>query len=319
MPLSLIGRLTIKQTKAIILTIIMTPNTKSAPQLTVIDADVTWRDWRKNLDELFRFRWLLYNLTKSNLKVRYRNSLLGVLWSLLNPLLMMLVFSLIFGKFMPREDIRDFAIFFLVGLLPWQFFTGGLMSSTVSSTDNSNMIKKIYFPRVLLPASAMLTALVNFSLSLIVLVIFLYIAGIGLTVYALWVPLILITQMILILGLGMFLSALNVFYRDVLMILDVLLLAMFFLTPIIYPLEWMGNEQTLLGFTFEPAVVMRWLNPMASLIDGYRTVLWGTMGSNGPVGMDPIYLIRTFITCLIIFAAGYLFFARFQHLFAEKL
>jgi lipopolysaccharide transport system permease protein len=292
---------------------------KSSPQITIIDANVSWRDWPKNLRESIRYRSLLYNLTKTHLKVRYRNSVLGVLWSLLNPLLMMLVFSIIFGKLMPREDIRQYSVFFLVGLLPWQFFSGGLMSSTVSATNNSPMIKKIYFPRELLPTSAMLTNLVNFGLAFIVLVVFLYASGLGLTIHALWVPVILVTQMLLILGLGMFLSALNVFYRDVLMILDVLLLAMFFMTPIIYPLEWLGTEQTIMGITFEPAVVMRWLNPMASIIDGYRTVLWGTTTSAGPVAMDPIYLARTFVTCLIIFVAGYLFFGRLQHLFAEKL
>jgi ABC-type polysaccharide/polyol phosphate export permease len=103
------------------------------------------------------------------------------------------------------------------------------------------------------------------------------------------------------------------------MILDVLLLAWFFLTPILYPLEWLGTEQTILGITFEPAVVMRWVNPMASIVDGYRTVLWGTVGSNGPVSMDPIYLLRTFVTALIVFIVGYLIFARLKHLFAEKL
>ena len=297
----------------------MATERKSSAQLTIIDANVSWRDWPKNLRESIRYRSLLYNLTKTHVKVRYRNSILGVLWSLLNPLLMMVVFTIIFGKIMPRADIRQYAVFFLVGLLPWQFFSGGLMSSTVSATSNSPMLKKIYFPRELLPTSAMLTNLVNFGLAFIVLVVFIYASGLTLTIHALWVPVILLTQMLLILGLGMFLSALNVFYRDVLMILDVLLLAMFFLTPIFYPLEWMGQEQTVLGITFEPAVVMRWLNPMASIIDGYRTVLWGTTSSNGPVGMDPIYFARTFVTCLILFVIGYLFFGRLQHLFAEKL
>jgi ABC-type polysaccharide/polyol phosphate export permease len=232
---------------------------------------------------------------------------------------MMLVFSLIFGKLMPREDIRLYPIFFLVGLLPWQFFTGSLISGTVSTTSSSNMIKKIYFPRELLPTSALLSNLVNFLLAFIVLAVFLYASGLGITVHALWVPPILITQLIFMLGLAMILSALNVFYRDVIMILDVVLLAWFFLTPILYPLEWLGAEQTIMGITFEPAVVMRWINPMASIIDGYRTVLWGTVDSNGPVSMDPIYLLRTFVTALIIFFVGYLIFARLKHLFAEKL
>lgn len=297
----------------------MTPNQKSQKRLIVLDANASWHDWRRNLREAFHYRSLLQNLVKRDLKVRYRNSVLGIAWSLLNPLLMMLVFSLIFAKLIPREDIRQYPVFFLVGLLPWQFFSGGLLSGTVSTTTGAPMIKKIYFPRELLPTSATISNLVNFLVALIILVIFLYASGLGLTVYALWVPVIMLTQVFLILGLSLFLSALNVFYRDVLMILDVVLLAWFFVTPVFYSLEMLGSEATVLGVTFDPAVVMRWLNPMASIIDAYRTVLWGTMNSTGPVPMDPIYLTRTMVTSVMIFFVGYLFFSRLQHLFAEKL
>ena len=297
----------------------MTTQSKDTRLITVIDSKVSWLDWRSSVKETIRYRSLLHNLVKRDLKVRYRNSVLGVLWSLLNPLLMMLVFSLIFGKMMPRDDVRQFAVFFLVGLLPWQFFTGSLMRGTVSTTDGAQMIKKIAFPREVLPTSATLSNLVNFFLAFVVLLVFLYASGLGLTIHSLWLPPLVFTQLLFILGLVYFLSALNVFYRDVLMILDVLLLAWFFLTPILYPLEWLGDSQTIMGITFDPAQVMRWVNPMASIIDGYRTVLWGTVSSNGPVSMDPIYLLRTFVTAAIIFVFGYLFFSRFQHLFAEKL
>jgi len=269
--------------------------------------------------EAFRYRYLLQNLVRRDLKVRYRNSILGVIWSLLNPLLMMLVFTLVFGKLMPNQNVREYPIFVLVGLLPWQFFTGTMMTGTTSVTGGAQMIRKVYFPRELLPTSAMLSSLVNFLLAMIVLIIFLYISGIGLTVYALWVPALLVTQMLFMLGLSLITSAINVFYRDVMMILDVVLLAWFFLTPVVYPLEWMGVEQTVLGVSFQPATIMRWINPMASLIDGYRTVLWGTVESAGPVPMDPIYLARTLFTGVIIFVVGYLLFSRIQHLFAEKL
>ncbi len=297
----------------------MATEPKASPPVTIFDSDLRWRDLGSGFREVFRYRWLLQNLVKRDVKVRYRNSVLGIIWSLLNPLLMMLVFSLIFGKLMPREDIRLDPIFFLVALLPWQFFTGSLISGTVSTRTSSNMIKKIYFPRELLPTSALLSNMVNFMLAFIVLAVFLYASGIGITVHALWVPAILVTQLIFMLGLALILSALNVFYRDVIMILDVLLLAWFFLTPILYPLEWLGTEQTIMGITFDPAVVMRWINPMASIVDGYRTVLWGTMYSDGPVSMDPIYLLRTFVTALVVFIVGYLIFARLKHLFAEKL
>jgi len=270
----------------------------------VIDAHVSWLNWPANLREAYRYRYMLVNLVRRDVKVRYRNSILGILWSLLNPLLMMLVFSLIFGKLMPQEAIRQYAVFFLVGLLPWQFFTGSMLSGTISILTSAPIIKKVYFPRELIPMAAVLANLVNILLTFVVLAIFLYAFDLGLTVHALWIPALLLTQVLFTMGLVFILSAFNVFYRDVIMILDVLMLAWFFLTPLVYPLEQLGSSQTVLGITFNPAVVMRWLNPMASIIDGYRTVLWGTMGSEGAVSMDPIYLLRTFVTAVDRFHRG---------------
>jgi lipopolysaccharide transport system permease protein len=275
--------------------------------------------WRYEIASAWRYKYLLSNLVRRDLKVRYRNSVLGILWSLLNPLLMMLVFSLVFAKLIPREDIRQYAVFFLVGLLPWQFFTGSLISGTTSITGNSQLIKKVYFPRLLLPTSATISHLVNYLIAFVLLLVLLYISGLGLTIHSLWLLPILITQIVFILGLVYLFSSLNVFYRDVIMILNVVVLALFFLTPIIYPLDWLGETRTIMGLAFNPAVVMRWLNPMASIIDGYRTVLWGTMGSNGPAPMDPVYLLRTFATSVLIFIFGLVVFSRTQNLFGEKL
>jgi lipopolysaccharide transport system permease protein len=297
----------------------MASHTNTAPDTDLFDTSVDWRDWRGQLRQIIKYRYLLSNLVRRDLKVRYRNSVLGILWSLLNPLLMMLVFSLIFGRLIPRQDIRQYYVFFLVGLLPWNFFSGSVLSGTVSITSNGPLIKKVFFPRELLPAAAIFSNLVNFLIAFLVLAGFLYVSGLGLTIYALWLPAILVTQLIFILGLVLLLSALHVFYRDVVMILDVVMLAWFFLTPIIYPLDWLGTTQTIMGISLNPAVVMRWINPMASIIDGYRTVLWGTTGSNGAAAMDPIYLLRTFVTAVIIFVIGYAVFARTQHLFGEKL
>jgi lipopolysaccharide transport system permease protein len=275
--------------------------------------------WREDITSNFRYQYLLSNLVRRDLKVRYRNSFFGVLWSLLNPLLMMLVFSLVFAKLIPREDIRQYAVFFLVGLLPWQFFTGSLMSGSSSITGSTQLVKKVHFPRILLPTASTISNLVNFLIAFLVLLVFLFVSGIGLTIHSLWVAPLLLTQILFILGLVLLFSSMNVFYRDVIMILNVALLAMFFLTPIIYPLDWLGDTATILGITFNPAVVIRWINPMASIIDGYRTVLWGTMESSGPAPMDPIYLIRTFVTSALIFAVGFVLFRRTQHVFGEKL
>jgi ABC-type polysaccharide/polyol phosphate export permease len=274
---------------------------------------------RERIRELIHYRYLLQNLIVRDLKVRYKNSILGVAWSMLNPLLMMLVFTLIFGVLSPDRGIRDYPVFFLVGLLPWNLFSGSLMGGTVAFGSNANLIKKVYFPRELLPLGIILSNLVNFLIALLVLVVFLYLSGLGLTLNALWVPVILLIQIVFTLGLSLLLGSLYVFFRDIVMILDVVMLAWFFLTPIIYPLEQLGSELTIAGVTFVPAVVMRWLNPMASIIDGYRTVLWGTMGSNGAAAMDPAFIIRTAATALVTFIVGYAVFARTQHLFGEKL
>jgi len=273
---------------------------------------------KAKVEDLLDYRYLLRNLVKRDLKARYKNSAFGILWSLLNPLGMMLVFTLLFTV-MGNDSTRDYAIFVLVGLIPWNFFSGSMVSGTTSVVGNSSLVKKVYFPRELLPFSSLLSNLVNFAIAFVVLVIFLYVFRIGLTVHALWVPAILITQLIFTLGLVLLLGGLNVFYRDVMMILEVVILAWFFLTPVFYSLELFGETATLFGITFNPAQVMRWINPMASIIDGYRTVLWGTYESAGPVGMNPAYLLRTFVTAVIILFFGYYLFSRLDHKFGEVL
>ncbi len=285
----------------------------------IYNADNKYADLRFKLHELKKYRYLLSSLVKRDLKSRYKNSALGVLWSLLNPLAMMLVFTIFFTVLSRVEAQRQFPVFLLTGLLPWNFFSGTLMAGTMSIVSNSQLIKKVYFPRELLPMAVLFSNLVNFLISLFVLVIFLYVYGIGLTIHALWVIPLLITQMLFSAGLILILSAVTVFYRDVLMILDVIILAWFFMTPIFYPYETFAGMSTVMGYAINPAQFMRWINPMASIIDGYRTVLWGSVSSSGPAGMDPVYFVRTFITAVIIFIVGYLIFARTEHVFGEKL
>lgn len=286
------------------------------------NADRRWGNWRDivadKLHELRQYQYLLRNLVVRDLKARYKSSVLGILWSILNPLFLMLVFTVVFSV-MGGNQIRQYPVFVLVGLIPWNFFSGALTSGTTSITGNSALVKKVYFPRELLPTSALLSNLVNFLFAFAVLVILLYAFGIGLTIHALWVPVLLLTQLIFTLGLCLLLGSLTVFYRDVLMILEVVVLAWFFVTPVFYSLEMFGDSVTLLGLTFNPAQVMRWVNPMASIIDGYRTVLWGTYGSGGPVSMNAAYLLRTFITSVIVLIVGYAVFVRLNPLFGEKL
>lgn len=293
---------------------------KNTPDSTLIITPKSHQSsWFSYLLSLKDYQYLLKNLVMRDLKARYKNSVLGVLWSLLTPLFMMLVYTMLFTVLRPGNQIRTFYIFILVALVPWLFHSSTLMTGTVSITSNASLVKKVYFPRLLLPLAALCASFVNFLFAFAVLLIFLFISGIGLTIHALWVPVILIIQMIFMLGLSMILSAINVFYRDVRMIMDVVILAWFFLTPVFYPLEDFNNQAQLMGFQFDAARVMRWINPMASIVDGYRTVLWGTQTSGGPVSMEPLNILRTFLTAVIVFVVGLFVFRRFEHLFGEVL
>ncbi|MDT8306103.1 MAG: ABC transporter permease [Anaerolineae bacterium] len=291
----------------------------SEKELYIYDADIPASFWRR-FHELGKFRYLLQSLVIRDIKAQYKGSALGVLWSLLNPLGLMLVFSIVFSVLSGGNAPRQYPVFVLVGIIPWRFFSGSLMKTSVAITQNATLIKKVYFPRELLPVASLLSELVNFFFGFVVLILFLYAFGLELTRYALWIPVILLVQLIFALGLGFILSTLATFYRDVLMVLDVVLQAWFFLSPVFYSFETLfGETATLLGITFNPTQVMRWVNPMASIIDGYRTTLWGTMTSNGPVSMDPVFLLRTLVESLIILAIGYYVFVRSEHVFGEKL
>ncbi len=299
----------------------MSTNTKTLPQhppLPKFDS-AELQSMSGKLRELYAYRFLLKNLVIRDLKVRYKNSFLGVIWSLLNPLLMMTVYTVLFTILIPNEGVEKYPIFILVALIPWQFHTSTMNSSVHAITGNAAIIKKVYFPRILLPTATLLSNLVNLLLASAVLLVLLFAFGVGLTIHALWVPVILLIQIIFLLGLAYFVATLQTFYRDTAMILEVGLLAWFFLTPVFYPFERFGTQSELLGLVFNPARLMRWLNPMASIIDGYRTVLWGTVSSNGPASMDPLALLRTLVTAVIVFIIGYTVFSRSEHLFGEKL
>lgn len=279
----------------------------------------TLQTHRGKLRELLQYRYLLRNLVTRDVKVRYKNSFLGMLWSLLNPLLMMTVYTILFTRLLPNNNTPNYPIFILVALIPWQFLQGTVIGGTISVTANAALIKKVYFPRLLLPASAVLSNLVHFLLAFLVLVVLLYAFGIGLTVHVLWLPFIVLTQITFMLGLSFILATCQAFYRDTMMVLDVGMLAWFFLTPILYPYEQLTQHTEILGIALNPARLMRWLNPMASIVDSYRTVLWGTLDSNGPAAMDPLMLGRTFLTAVALLIIGYLIFTKAEHLFGEKL
>ncbi len=265
------------------------------------------------------YRDLLKNLVVRDLKVRYRNSFLGFVWSLLNPLLMMLVFTFVFTTLMPNGNFPDFPVFLLSALLPWNWCAAAVMGGTGSVVGNGHLIKKVFFPRELLPISVVVSSMINYLLALPVLfgmILLLhrsYETSVGarsiLGPSLLWLPLVVVTQFIFLSGLALFLSALNVFFRDTEVIMDVIVTAWFFLTPVVYRLENLSTNTDVIDWMYR-------LNPMAALIGAYRKILYfGEFGSVQDIGG----LLRTLVTASVVLVLGYLFFMRVHRQFGEEL
>jgi lipopolysaccharide transport system permease protein len=261
--------------------------------------------------ELYQYRELIRNLVIRDLKVRYKNSVLGVLWSLLNPLLMTVVFTIVFTLMLPH-DIPNYPVFFMCGFLPWSFLAASLMGATNSIVGSAPLIKKIYFPREILPLAEMLSNLVNFLLALVVLFAMILVFGLRLSPAVLMLPFIILTEMMFILGLSFILSTANVFYRDTQHIMQIVMQAWFFLTPIFYPIKILPVDAEILGMTVNIQLWIRRLNPMASLVASYRDILYYGV----PTGLD--FFLRTAVTCAAVLVAGYLVFCRFSPVFGEE-
>jgi len=266
---------------------------------------------RARLVEVFRYRELLYNLVVRDLKVRYRNSVLGVAWSLLNPLFMMLVFTVVFTV-MQHSDIERYPVFVLCALLPWNFFLSSVTGATGSIVGSAHLVKKVYFPRELLPLSIVLSNLVNFLLALLVLFGMMALFHVRLTLWILYLPLLILVQIVFSSGMALLLSTLNVFYRDTQHIMEVLMLAWFFVTPILWDHNILPEVASFLGIGWPVRRLTFILNPMASLISAYRDILY--FGRN----IDLAFLSRTVVTALVFLAIGYWVFARYSKVFGEE-
>jgi ABC-type polysaccharide/polyol phosphate export permease len=263
--------------------------------------------------ELWQYRELVRNLVVGDLKSRYKNSVFGFFWSLLNPLGMMLVFTLIFGVLTPNVQIEKYPLFLLCGLLPWNYFSSSVAGSLYSVVGNGNLVKKVYFPRAVLPIATVLSQLVNFLLAFIVLFAALLVFQANFSPWLWTLPLVMLIQTVFTIGIALVLSTLNVFYRDTAMIMDVVMLAWFFLTPVFYSTTILPQSVTLLGVTFDPQRLLYIVNPMASLINIYRDLLyWGYR-------TDLDFFIRTAVTAVLVFAFGFWFFHRYADRFGEEL
>jgi lipopolysaccharide transport system permease protein len=226
------------------------------------------------LGELWTYRELLYFLVWRDVKVRYKQAALGIMWVVLQPLLMVALFSLIFGRLLNvHTGGTPYPLFVFAGLMPWQIFANALAQSGNSIVSNQHLITKIYFPRLLLPLAAVLASLVDFVVTLLILVALMLWYGVGLSLGVLLVPLIVVVVLLTALSVGTWLSALNVRYRDVQHLLPFLTQFWFFATPIAY-------SSAVLPASWRPVLG---LNPMAGAVEGFRWALFGTHVEAGPV------------------------------------
>lgn len=217
------------------------------------------------LTEIVQYREAARLLTLRELQVRYSNSALGVVWSLFHPLIMTLFFSLAFTILMP-SNIPRYPVFFLAALLPWNFFTLSVAGSTTVVTSSSHLVNRVYFPREILPLATVSANAVNFVVALVPLTLVMLAFQTPFTAALVWLPVLIAVEFALCLGLGLGLAALNVYFRDLQQVVEVLMLPLFFLTPIVYSSELIAN----------PALrqLVQVVNPMASLVGLYRQVVY---------------------------------------------
>ena len=219
----------------------------------------------KLFNDLYAYRELLKSNVKKEIRGKYKGSFLGVLWSFVNPLLMTLVYAIVFPYLMRGASYEHYTTFLVIGILCWNWFTISISQGTFTMIGNGPIIKKVYFPREILPISIVTSGLVNFLISCIIMFIFLACSGIGFSVYMCFLPLIIITQYILILGIVFITSAINVYVRDLEYIINFFIQMLFYGTPILYSTDIFAGSKILTLIN---------LNPMTVIINSYRDVLY---------------------------------------------
>ena len=255
-----------------------------------------------NLDELWEYRELLYFLTWRNIKVRYKQTVLGAAWAIIQPFFTMVVFSLFFGKLakVPSDGI-PYPIFAYAALVPWMFFANGLNQSSDSLVGSADLIKKVYFPRLIVPISSVISGVIDFVLAFVVLVGMMLFYGIYPTANTIWLPFLLLLAFVTSLGVGLWLSALNVQFRDVRHTVPFLTQFWLFATPIAYPSSLLSEPwHTLFG-----------INPMVGVVEGFRWALLGAETAPGPI------VIVSSLVALVLLVGGVFFFRRMEKTFAD--
>ncbi|TDX59251.1 ABC transporter permease [Orenia marismortui] len=256
----------------------------------------------EGIKEIYRYREMLKNLVKKDLKTRYKGSILGFLWTFINPLIQLIVYSVVFTTVM-KINIDNFSIFLFVGLIPWIFFSNSLLVSAGTIISNENLVKKIYFPRAILPLSVVTSGLINLCLSFIIVFIGIIISGIEIEFVVIYLPLLIIVEYLIVLGFSLMVSALNVYFRDLEHILNSIMAGWFYFTPIIYPLEMIPEEY--FGYFF--------LNPLAPIIVSFKDILY--------YGRTPDFIMLGIsgLTGILMVIFGYSLFQILQKRFAEEI
>ena len=252
--------------------------------------------------KIYNYRELLKTNVKKEIRGRYKNSILGVMWSFLNPLLQLAVYAVIFGALLAGGD-NTYHIYICVALIPWTYFTTTITQAAFTVIGNGDIIKKVYFPREILPISVVTSGAVNFMISTVIILGFLFTAGLGITKYILLYPVILLIQYLLLIGIAFIVSSITVYFRDLEHIIGVVLMAAFYGTPIVYKLEQLPPNLQ---------VVMK-LNPMTHLINAYRDIFYYQQMPNIKV-LGILLAIAIGLTVI-----GYFIFKKLQKGFAEEL
>ena len=268
--------------------------------VTFISPSRGWISLR--LQEVWKYRELLYFLIWRDIKVRYKQTVIGAAWAIIQPFFTMVIFSLFFGRLakIPSDGI-PYPIFSYTALVPWMFFANGLSQSSDSLVSSATLIKKVYFPRLAIPIAAVMSGIVDFLLAFCVLLGIMFFYGIIPTWHIIWLPVFIILTLITSLGMGLWLSAMNVQFRDIRYAVPFLIQFWLFSTPIAYPSSLLA----------EPWRTVYAINPMVGVVEGFRWALLGTQTAPGPM------IIVSAMAAFIILVSGAFYFRRMEKLFAD--
>jgi lipopolysaccharide transport system permease protein len=254
-----------------------------------------------DLHELWEYRELLYSFVSRDVKIRYKQTALGFLWAIIQPLFLMVVFTLFFGSLakIPSEGI-PYPLFSFAALIPWTLFAEGLTRSTTSMVQNANIMTKVYFPRLIMPISGILSPVVDFTIAFVILLLMMAYYGFIPTIAIVLLPLFILLAIMTSLAVGLWLSALNVKYRDFQYTIPFLIQVWLFASPVVYPSSLLPEQFRLLYG----------LNPMAGVIEGFR---WALLGTNPPEAM---ILVSVGVVILLLIG-GLFYFKRMEQYFAD--